>query len=105
MSILSDNLKKARKDLNVSQEKAAVLLKIPRSRLGSYEEGRAEPPIILLPRLVDVYGIGDWPSFLTSPNWKPGTHAIPRRLSVIEERYHQLDEMHKALVDKLLKLD
>ncbi len=104
MSILSDNLKKARKAHNISQEKAAVLLQIPRPRLASYEEGRAEPPYILLPRLVDVYGIGDWRAFITASNWQPGQHPAPRRLSVVEERYNRLDEMHKDLADKLLNL-
>src|ERR1700761_5837183 len=106
MSTLSDNLKKCRKARDLSQEKAAQLLGIPRSRLGSYEEGRATPSPTLIPSLVDLYSIRDWRGFILNETFHPDFDSAPARpLSGLEILYNALDPLHKNLVDKLLKGD
>ena len=105
MSIISENLKKARKAKDLSQDKAAKLLQIPRPRLASYEEGRAHPPMLLLLRFNEVYDIADWHDFLTCAAWRPGyLTSQGKPLSLIEKRYAALDKKQKALVDILLNL-
>ena len=49
---LSENIKFLRGLKKLSQEDLAAALDITRSRLGAYEEGRNEPPIEILIRLV-----------------------------------------------------
>ena len=48
MSKIAKNIKILRDLKKISQEQLAEDLKINRSRLGAYEEGRNEPPIELL---------------------------------------------------------
>ena len=48
MSKIAHNIQHLRKSKNMSQEQLADHLKIKKSRLGSYEEGRSDPPIDIL---------------------------------------------------------
>ena len=48
---ISNNIKFLRQLKGLSQEQMADELKVTRSRIGGYEEGRNEPPIDLLIRL------------------------------------------------------
>jgi transcriptional regulator with XRE-family HTH domain len=57
MSIIATNFKILRKIKNVSQEVAADELQIPRSRFASYEEGRAEPPYVMLVKIANYYQV------------------------------------------------
>ncbi|HEU4717834.1 MAG TPA: helix-turn-helix transcriptional regulator, partial [Bacteroidia bacterium] len=57
MSRLATNLRILRKIKSSSQETVAEDLGIPRSRLGSYEEGRAEPPCDMLLRISDYFHV------------------------------------------------
>jgi transcriptional regulator with XRE-family HTH domain len=57
MSFIDRNLKTLRKFKNMSQESLADALKIQRSRLASYEEGRAEPPYDLLITIGDYFHV------------------------------------------------
>lgn len=55
--VLTQNLKEARKTLKLTQDKAANKIGIPRHRLGSYEEGRCEPPNRVLIDILEAYNI------------------------------------------------
>ena len=55
MSKIAKNIRILRALRGLSQEQLAIQLDIPRSRIGSYEEGRAEPPCALLVQLSDFF--------------------------------------------------
>lgn len=57
MSKISKNIRVLRGLRGLSQEQLAIQLDIPRSRIGSYEEGRAEPPCALLVQLSDFFHV------------------------------------------------
>lgn len=103
--IVAENLKKARKAAGLTQDKASALLKIRRSSLGSYEEGRAMPPIVLFPMIADVYGIVDWKRFIRDENFNPNSQgAVPPPPSIIDIAYKGLPKKLKRMADTLLNL-
>lgn len=57
MSKFAKNIRVLRNLKNLSQEQLSTELDIPRSRLGSYEEGRAEPPYEMLIKLSDYFHV------------------------------------------------
>jgi transcriptional regulator with XRE-family HTH domain len=57
MSSIDKNIRTLRKFRNLSQEALADVLSIQRSRLASYEEGRAEPPYDLLIKMGDYFHV------------------------------------------------
>jgi len=57
MSKIAANIRHLRELKKISQEQLADDLKITRSRLGAYEESRNEPPIDILIRLSDYFGV------------------------------------------------
>lgn len=57
MSKIAKNIRVLRGIRKLSQEQLAIQLDIPRSRIGSYEEGRAEPPCALLIQLSDFFHV------------------------------------------------
>ncbi len=57
MSKIAKNIRVLRGLRKLSQEQLAAELDIPRSRIGSYEEGRAEPSCELLIRLSDFFHV------------------------------------------------
>lgn len=57
MSILSDNMRYLRGQLNSSQQKVADHLLITRGRYAKYEDGASEPPIEILLRISKYYKI------------------------------------------------
>lgn len=57
LPIFAKNLKKIRLFHNLTQNQAARLIGISRASIGSYEEGRAEPPYEILKRICKAYGI------------------------------------------------
>ena len=57
MSKIAKNIRILRGIRGLSQEQLAIQLDIPRSRIGSYEEGRAEPPCALLVQLSDFFHV------------------------------------------------
>ena len=83
-----------------SQEKAALQLGIKRSRLASYEEDRATPPIQLLPKIVYSYCVLDWKAFLENPYWDP-RHQNPSHgiIPPAEKQYIALKAAIKSLAD------
>jgi len=103
MSILSENLKKARRAVNLSQVSAAVVLKIKRSTLASYEEGRATPAPSLIPAIVVLYRIVDWMGFLLENDWDPA-HDLKKTDTVPVDQYNDLLKEHQRLLEKLRNL-
>ncbi len=57
MNYFSNNFRHLRKLRGLSQEQIAEELSITRSRVGSYEEGRSEPPIDLLITASDYFSL------------------------------------------------
>jgi transcriptional regulator with XRE-family HTH domain len=103
--IVAENLKKARKAAGLTQDKASALLKIRRSVLGSYEEGRAMPPIVLFPMIADLYGIVDWKRFIRDENFNPNRQGtVPPPPSIIDIAYKALPKKLKEMADTLLNL-
>lgn len=106
MTILSDNLKKARKAISgLSQDKAAKILAVKRSRLGAWEEGRSTPPLSVFPKIVQLYNITDWSGFILNDKFDPKKQATGERAAVsfIEEQYKKLPRKLKKVADELLK--
>lgn len=57
-SIFSQNLVKARKKKGWSQEKTARKMKtVERARYAAWEEGRSNPPMDLMPVIMEAFGI------------------------------------------------
>lgn len=54
---LNENIRSLRKTLGLTQEEFAGKLKIKRSLVGAYEEGRAEPRLELLCKMAELGGI------------------------------------------------
>ncbi len=57
MTKIATNMRVLRGLKKISQEQLADELAIPRSRIGSYEEGRAEPPCAMLIQLSDYFHV------------------------------------------------
>ncbi|WP_420379698.1 XRE family transcriptional regulator [Gilvibacter sp.] len=55
--IIHKNIRHLRKLRGLTQEQFAEELQVPRSRIGSYEEGRSEPPIAMLIAFSDFFKI------------------------------------------------
>jgi len=105
MSTFSDNLKKARKSKGWSQDQTAAILNIKRSRLGSYEDGRAHPPYELFIRVVDLFGILDWRGFINNVDFDIDSQRYPPpQPSLLEQAFRDSDEKTRNLVKSLLSL-
>ncbi len=97
---LSEKLKAQRKKLGLTQDAAAQSIGINRPRLGSYEEGRAEPNLTTLARICEVYGIDDIKSFITE-EVTPVSGFNPT-IDGINCKYLRLKGVNKQVVDILL---
>lgn len=64
-SNFADNMARARKHFAMTQEQAAAAIKIKRSTLASYEEGRAQPTLDVFNRICLVYKIASPLHFIT----------------------------------------
>lgn len=58
-----------RKERGWTQEQAASRIGIKRSRLGSYEESRALPPLTIIQRICKAFDIEDVKEFLFDPKY------------------------------------
>lgn len=106
MSIMSNNLKKARKAIDgLTQDKAAKLLGVGRPRIGAWEEGRSTPPLSKFPKIVQLYNITDWTGFILDENFDPKNQKVPSpaNISFLEEQYKKLPKKLRSVVDELLK--
>ena len=57
MNFVAENIKHLRNQKKLSQEGLAQLINVPRSRIGSYEEGRSAPSIEMLIQLAESFNI------------------------------------------------
>jgi transcriptional regulator with XRE-family HTH domain len=55
---ISQNIKLLRNKRNISQEEFAHIFGLKRSSIGSYEEGRAVPPLGLIIKIAEYFGVG-----------------------------------------------
>jgi transcriptional regulator with XRE-family HTH domain len=58
------NIKVIRKENNLTQQKFADLLEVKRNRVGAWEEKRGVPPLEILVRISEYFGL-DLKKFLT----------------------------------------
>ncbi|MFZ9504174.1 MAG: helix-turn-helix domain-containing protein [Cyclobacteriaceae bacterium] len=78
---LNENIRALRKSLDLTQEEFASQLKIKRSLVGAYEEGRAEPRLELLCKMADLGGISV-EELLHAPEAKAGFKKIKKNVLV-----------------------
>jgi transcriptional regulator with XRE-family HTH domain len=99
MSILSNNLKKARLAAGLTQSKASTALGVTHSLLGAWEEGRSKPSLLHFPKIIEIYGIIDWRRFILDEHFDPNHQptASPA-ISRTDPRYAQLLHELKKLV-------
>ena len=105
MSILSENLKKARKAIpGLNQDNAAKLIGIKRTRLCAWEDGRSSPPINKFPKIVEAYNITDWIGFISNEAFDPKKQSPSTlaRVSIIEKKYEALPKNLKNVAKALL---
>ncbi len=55
---ISQNIKYLRNKKSISQEEFANVFGLKRSSIGSYEEGRAVPPIVLIVKIAEYFEVG-----------------------------------------------
>jgi transcriptional regulator with XRE-family HTH domain len=104
-SIIASNLSKVRKHHGWSQEQAAKLMGIRRSTLASYEEARALPPMLLIPKFADVYGIMDWKGIVVNADFDVNDQTkVTSSVSLIEQKFNSLTGKEKSLAILLLNL-
>jgi transcriptional regulator with XRE-family HTH domain len=104
-SPFSRNIRKARSLKGITQEQAAELLGIKRSRLGSYEEGRAEPDYKTLVDIVKIYGITDMRSFLLEDYDFSNSTYLPVDLSEYKNRLSSLREEAENIMQTLSQIN
>lgn len=98
-SAFATNMVAARKNLGLTQQAAADLLKMNRSTLASYEESRAEPGFENLKKIVKYYQIYDVLSFIWSEDYK--MFVTP---SALHKGYLKANRKIKNAVDILLQI-
>lgn len=101
-SVFARNLVKVRHKWNLTQEAAADQIGLKRSSLGAYEEGRAEPSIPNLTKIIEAYSISDVKGFLSDPNFL--VEKVDLKISV-EARFKQLRGPVREAVTILLGLN
>lgn len=57
MNVLGSRLRRCRLLLDLRQEDVSLMLKLPRSVLSRYENGRNVPSVSVLVKLADYYGV------------------------------------------------
>jgi repressor LexA len=92
---IADKLKEVRSEKGYEQRYVAEQIGITPSKLGHYENGRAEPDIDTLYRLSTFYGISldEWLNLSIE-------HKHP-----LVAKYHALDEYGKRAIDALLDIE
>ena len=78
---LNENIRALRKSLDLTQEEFASHLKIKRSLVGAYEEGRAEPRLELLCKMAELGAISV-EELLHAPDSKTGFKKIKKNILV-----------------------
>lgn len=88
---LSDNIKLFRKKFNFTQEQLAETLNVKRSAIGSYEEGRATPPLEVLLKMTKVFEVS-LDELVSAPSSKrPKTFTKEAELKILSITVDQED--------------
>jgi len=98
MNKFSKRLKKLRKEHGLTQEELADILKITRSRLSMYEQGKREPSFEMQEAIADYFNV-DLDYLMGRTDNKPDFVIIPSDYD-IEKRIYGLE---KASVIELVK--
>ncbi len=88
---LPDNLKELRKQSGITQGRAAEILNIKRARYAAWEEGKAQPDIPHLLKLMEVYNV----TFHQLIGIEPVSLDFTAK-------YHTADDRTKRAIDHLL---
>lgn len=100
------NMVKAREYFNLTQDNAAKMLGITRSKLGSYEEGRGTPDYNMLVKIAANYSITNLQPFISDENFimsdQGGTSLT--RLSEMEMKFRKAPEKVRTAVKVLLEI-
>lgn len=110
MSILSDNLKKARAYKGWTQQQVADKICLNLKAYQSYEEGRCHPQLITFVNLVRVLEITDPIGFITladyplEENTQKTTVIAEKMLDLVQEKYNNAPIKDKLAVNILLGL-
>lgn len=94
---IAQRLKDLRKHAGLTQEQLAKAIGITRSAYGSYEEGRAEPPIPVMVRFVMFYKLDSIDHLI---GFVPGGNA---KVHPFLNAYYSLPAKMKLIVDFILK--
>jgi transcriptional regulator with XRE-family HTH domain len=103
MRPFAENLKKVRNERGWSQEKASRIIGIPRSRLGSYEEDRAQPDMATFTMICAGYEIDEVIEFATG-QYKSG-RVTKKQLSRIEAAFAKMPPRLQKAVAIIMGLD
>jgi len=99
-STFSRNMSATRKEYSLTQNDAAKKIGITRSRLGSYEEGRAFPNVDVLVKIAEAYKIKDVIYFISGK----AIDGLNNNGQLIT-KYNTLTGKEKKAVDILLGID
>lgn len=82
MDHIQQNIRFLRKQKNMTQEELSEKLKIKRSQLGAYEEGRAKPNYEVIVRMAKFFGLSiDLLITRNIEKYKPESNAVPKDIS------------------------
>ena len=98
--IFGNNIRKLRNRNNLSQQKVSNILKISRSAYASYEEGRAEPPLEILGRIMQLFQINDLRQLLSDKSSFVSEQANEQELLMM--KYHSLTARERQIVDFII---
>lgn len=105
-STFAINLRKVRKDNNLTQGQLSTILNIKRATYQAYEEGRSMPPIEVLFNICESFGIENIKEFITNNDFDINKEIIitKSQMSLLEKKYLLLPQKHKEIVNLLLGL-
>ena len=96
-----NNLKKARKSKRWSQGQLGRITGLSKSTIGAYEEGRAQPPLYNLQKIVDCLKVTELHSFLFGEITTTAKTGLDQ---IIIDRYNRATELEKELIEHILKI-
>jgi len=103
--VISQNLIKARKYFGWSQQKAADLLSVTHKAYGSWEEGRANPDITMLPLISSIFQITNLLSFIANPGFEMNNQEEIFMIQMaypLEDKYMNASPDAQKIVDLVL---
>ena len=91
----SNNLKKIRKSLKLSQSDLAALVKISQRTISHYEKGDSEPELVIVCRLADAFSVSVDQLLGYDANNDPDRYTELKNLTL--EYYHKKKEAEYKL--------